>query len=250
MKTLVVGDLHTKYHILEKVKQASKDYDKIIFMGDYVDDWDVLAEASHNLLIGLKEFYEENIGKVVLLLGNHDLSEWLGNEFRCAGFNKFSHLLVNGFMARFGSIFELAHAEQGFLFTHAGITEAWFRKYLGTIPPTPRTIANNLNFALNHWGEDDRAERIFLGLSGVGVGRGGWDIPSPIWTDLNELLKDPVPELNQIVGHTPTVSCMNFQSYGAELWFCDTHSLYSNREPIGDNSFLEIEDGKVSKIYL
>lgn len=249
MKTLVVGDLHTKYNILDRVIQLSKDYDRVVFLGDYVDDWNTVPEASHNLLIGLKEFYENNIGKVILLLGNHDLSEWVGDNFRCSGFNPQSHLLVNGFFARFEMIFKVAHYEQGYLFTHAGVTEGWKNKYLPDCD-TGAQIADKLNWAYRHWGENDEAEKIFLGLSGVGFMRNGWDVPSPVWADINELLQDPIPELNQIVGHSPVDTVRDFQSYGAKLWFCDTHSLYSDKRPIGDNSLLEIVDGEVNKIDL
>lgn len=249
MKTLICGDLHTKWHIFEKVKQLSKEYDKVIFLGDYVDDWNTVPEASHNLLVGLKEFYEEQPSKVTLLLGNHDLSEWLGDKFRCSGYNKMTHLLANGFFTRFGVIFKIAEYEQGFLITHAGVTEGWADKYIPEWQ-TGAQIADKLNWAYRYWPDNEEAEKIFFGLSGVGYMRNGWDVPSPIWADINELLQDPLPQVNQIVGHSPVVTVQDFQSYGAKLWFCDTHSLFSNGKPIGDNTLLEIDNGKVKSLNL
>lgn len=249
MKTLVCGDLHTKWHIFERVKELSKDYDRVIFLGDYVDDWNTVPEASYNILTGVKELWESSPSKVSLLIGNHDLSEWIGTPFACSGYNKISHSLVSEFFTKFWEIFKLAEYEQGFVITHAGITEGWRNKYLSDCSDANQ-IVDKLNWAYRHWGENDEAEKIFCGLSGVGFLRNGWDIPSPIWTDINELLQDPIPNLHQIVGHSPVYSVIDFHSYGSDLWFCDTHSLYSDGRAIGDNSLLEIIDGHPHQLSL
>ena len=251
MRSLIVGDLHTKHHILEKVKELSKNYDKIIFLGDYVDDWDTVPEASYNILVRLKEFYEQNLGKVVLLTGNHTASEWWGGDFRCSGWNPVTSQYVGNFMTKFNSIFNLAYAQDNFLFTHAGVIQLWADKYLDLEEYNAETIAKKLNFIFHHWGEDDEAEKIFKGLTDVGYYRGGnATCPSPLWTDINELLTDPLTGVNQIVGHTPVHTVLHYNVKGNDLYFCDTHSLFSNHSPIGDSSLLEIVDGKVRKISL
>ena len=74
---LVVGDLHTKIDILEKaISYFDNDstIEKIIFLGDYVDDWNKPPEASYNLLTRLITFKKAYPDKVILLLGNHDFS--------------------------------------------------------------------------------------------------------------------------------------------------------------------------------
>ncbi|KFI95686.1 metallophosphoesterase [Bifidobacterium stellenboschense] len=90
----------------------------------------------------------------------------------------------------------------------------------------------------------------------VGYERGGWpgSIPSPVWTGMEELALDPLAGYRQIVGHTPVTTTLyrrcgigtgapaaaGRQSgrHRAELWYCDTHSLYRNGRPIGDDSLL------------
>ena len=39
MKVLAVGDIHTKIWIIDRVREIAENYDKIIFVGDYADDW-------------------------------------------------------------------------------------------------------------------------------------------------------------------------------------------------------------------
>ena len=86
---LVVGDLHTKFDILEKAISYFNDdssIERIIFLGDYVDDWNKPPEASYNLLtrlITLKKAYPD---KVVLLLGNHDF-HYIYDDARYSGYN-------------------------------------------------------------------------------------------------------------------------------------------------------------------
>lgn len=255
-KTLVVGDLHTKFHILDKVKQLIPKYDKVVFLGDYVDEWDTVPEASYNLLTSLKELYEQNPHKIVLLLGNHELSEWLEGNFKCSGWNPTTSNYVKDFMYKFHSIFQLAYAQDDFLFTHAGITNEWAKKYLFTEPYitysllTAGDITNELNHTLRHYEDNDIDEKIFNGLSEVGYHRGGWGTPSPIWADLNDLLADPLEGIKQVVGHTPIYTAMHYQTHQTDLYCCDTHSLTPQKEPIGDDSLLQIIDGKINKISI
>ena len=255
MKCLICGDLHTKYHIFEKVKELAKDYDRTIFLGDYVDDWDTPPEASYNLLIGLKELWEKNPEKITILIGNHEASEGFGKGFRASGYNPVASDYVYEILTKFPSIFQLATVEQNYLLTHAGITKSWADKYLPdcqSINDYAETLNQTLAYHLNiaQPSDPDKAEEIFCGLGDVGYYRGGYGLPSPLWTDINELLDDPLPKINQIVGHSPVSTALYFDSHGVDLYFCDTHSLYSNRKPIGDNTLLEIIDGKINKITL
>lgn len=251
MKTLIVGDLHTKCHILDQIINISKNYDKVVFLGDYVDDWGSMPEASWNILNKLKDFYTDNVGKVILLLGNHDLSEWLGKNFKCSGWNTYTSNYVGNFMSNFIPIFRLAYAQDGYLFTHAGITRGWAEKYIGYPDyKITETVAGILNHTLNHYDDEGEYEDIFFGLSEVGFERGGYETPSPIWADMDELITDPVPELNQVVGHSPVNTILKYQSHGASLYFCDTFSTYSTGSPIGDSSLLVLDDGKFYKINL
>ena len=70
MKTLTVGDLHGK-DVWKEIDTIR--YDKIIFVGDYVDCFTTSnVEIKHNLEQIIR-YKKDNMDKVVLLLGNHDV---------------------------------------------------------------------------------------------------------------------------------------------------------------------------------
>ena len=249
-KILVCGDLHTKYNIFEKVKDLAEGYDKTIFLGDYVDEWNKAPDASYNLLFDLIAHKKQKPEKTVLLLGNHCLSEWLGVPFACSGYNPYTHDLVSALMKQEDNwrLFQIAHAENGVLFTHAGITESWARNFLDSEDNTAEKIADKLNWALQNRTAD--GEKIFLGLANAGYARGGNGDPSPIWADEIELMADCYPNIEQVVGHTPVRTIEIINQFGKRLTFCDTHSLYPDGRQIGDNTLLEINDGQKNIISL
>lgn len=245
---LVVGDLHTKFHIFEKVKEIAESYDRIIFLGDYVDDWGAPPEASYNLLNGLIEYKNIYPEKVVLLLGNHDFSEWIGDSFICSGYSKFTSSLVKPLFEANKHLFKIAHYENGTIFSHAGFTNTWVKKYLPKIK-SPKRIVEKVNNSLLKWQDTEKDSKIFWGLASVGYSRGGYSEPSPLWADATELVTDwfPVP---QIVGHTPHTTASFYNKYDRKIWFCDTFSTYPDGIPYGDNSVVEMVGGTSSKFLL
>jgi serine/threonine protein phosphatase 1 len=77
MRTLVIGDIHGGLRALHQILERAKvsPYDKLIFLGDYVDGWSQSPEVI-DLLIAMKETHN-----VICIRGNHDdlLLEWLKN---------------------------------------------------------------------------------------------------------------------------------------------------------------------------
>ena len=240
MKILICGDLHTKYHILEGVKSVANDYDYIIFLGDYVDEWDTVPEASYNILNSLIEFKKANPEKVILLLGNHDLSEWLGGAFVCSGYNYLTSSLVRPLFEQNEDLFDLSCTYHDILFSHAGLTKNWAKRYIGSTTFTAQEYSVTMNQKFH-----DRHEDFLHGLAQAGSARGGKGLPSPIWADRTELMVDRYFHFRQVVGHSPieTLTPYPLDSLEkAQIVVCDTHSLYPNKIPYGDNSLLEIVD--------
>lgn len=255
---LFVGDLHTKYHILEKVIELGEKYDKVIFLGDYVDDWGAIPEASYNLLNRLIEYKKENPDKVVLLLGNHDLSEWFSRPFACSGFNPKTHSLVEPLFRNNAKLFDIAYAINGCLCSHAGFTKEWVKKYLPAYLDTkeqhPEKLAYIINYCFHNRDNYNQPDyeftsNVFFGLAEAGYMRGGGGVPSPTWADSEELVSDWLP-YTQIVGHTPHYSVTFYNRCDREIYFCDTFSTVSDGTPIGDSSLLAMNNGLPEKIDL
>lgn len=250
MKYLFVGDLHTKNGILERVKQLADGYNKVIFLGDYVDDWMASPEYSKQLLENLIDFKLSNPDKVILLLGNHDLSEWFGRPFACSGYNFMTSQLVAPIFAKHEDLFDIAYAPDtdAFLCSHAGFTKSWLNKYFQKPFERPSDVAQAINHAFHNRKEAD-CEDTFFGLSDVGYARGGYQDPSPLWADTVELIADWFPAV-QIVGHTPHRTVTFYNNYDEEIYFCDTFSTFSDYSSIGDDSLLALEDKNFVKIGL
>lgn len=234
-KILVCGDLHTKYHIFEYVKSLACKYDEVVFLGDYVDDWSASPEASWNLLNSLIEWKKAEPEKVILLWGNHDLSEYMPEIFRCAGFNQRTSNLVREVFRNNDNLFQIAYSWNRILFTHAGLTDS-FAKQLEIDDfqnGWSNIVANELNILLNT--EEKRNM-----LAQVGQARGGASVPSVMWADKIELEEDPCSDFIQVVGHTPVEDITTCTIGEANLIFCDTFSTRPNGEMIGNGSLLEI----------
>lgn len=274
MKLLVVPDLHTKLYLFQKIKKFALEhkYDRIVFLGDYVDDWDTPPEASYNLVKELIKFKKKHPRKVISLMANHDLSYYYPTYFKCSGYNEETHSLVKDlYKTKLDGnipIFQFAYSHDNYLFTHAGITNHFWKDlqiliknhYPGIekdfLLNQDMSLASKLANLLNYiWllGLNNPDDKLFLTMAQAGGARGGLGVPSPIWADKSELTANPVPFLNQIVGHTPVNTVMthtfkNGNKTSNTLHFCDTLSTYYEPYfgialPIGDKSLLEMEDG-------
>lgn len=71
-KVLAVGDIHTKLWIIDAVEKVIGNYDTVVFVGDYADDWGSEPIDSINTWRRLKKLQEDNPDKVELVTGNHD----------------------------------------------------------------------------------------------------------------------------------------------------------------------------------
>lgn len=236
MRYLIVGDIHCKYSILDVIEDKIDNYDKVIFLGDYVDDWLASPEASFNTLEKLLRLWQTYPSKIILLLGNHDCSYLFGEKFRCSGYNPETESYVKDlYKTTFDgeSPLHISYADGNYLFTHAGVTRHFWndmlaliqKHYPGIVPYG--TLAEQISQALNHaleLGKSDQHDRLFQMLTQVGSTRGGFGTPSPLWADKRELEEDHISGINQVVGHTPvrTVTLTNLGKN--KLFFCDTHS--------------------------
>lgn len=198
MKILIIPDVHGRKFWRKAIET---EWDKVIFLGDYVDPYDGEAKQSEVMfeLIDIVEFKRQNPDKVTLLWGNHDLFYW------CKPYRKFfdywsrhDDLRHNDIQAYFRENldkFQWADQYENFLFTHAGLTNG-FVKQLELENYNAKTINNA--FATEKTQEE---------LAKVSYYRGGPDaFGSIVWADIREHLSNipckEVANFFQIFGHT------------------------------------------------
>lgn len=201
-----IGDLHGQIGVYDIIKTKFEEgkFDKIIFMGDYVDSFNIQDEYIIELVEDLIKLKTENMDKVFLLWGNHDVQYLYMPGFRCSGFRiSYATKLKELFKDNL-ELFQIAHQEGNILATHAGVTNMWYHlyeKYIKNWANFPKTkldpikdIAQVLNMiSLTH---DDWI------LHSIGTKRGGVTTGGPLWADMSEIRKyGLISQYHHIVGH-------------------------------------------------
>lgn len=215
MRVGAIGDLHGRDCWKEFVLRD--DIDKWIFLGDYVDSFDVNNKQMIDNLLDVIQFKKDFPDKVILLLGNH-CNQYLylsDQRMRCSGFrSEISHDLHDIYREN-KKLFINAYQYKDTIFTHAGIQHDWFiNKFKGDELQIDYTIAEQLNNPLDR-AQDDA-------LYQVGALRGGMrhDVGGIFWCDKNEL-KKPLEGFTQVVGHTHVNEPTKYTWKNSDVWFCD-----------------------------
>ncbi|HEY8781210.1 MAG TPA: metallophosphoesterase [Mucilaginibacter sp.] len=215
MKHIIIGDLHGK-DCWKEINISA--YDKVVFLGDYVDHWNLPdLKISQNLeeIIKLKSKHPK---KIELLLGNHDVQYLHYPHFRCSGFRPSMQRSLTWLFDSNKDLFKIAYQKGDHLFTHAGVTNAWYAEFLELpvlqqIRDEHDTIADLLNKT------EQTAGRSLLHR--VGSIRGGYGYGGPTWADRKEMIADMLDGYHQVVGHTviPRVEVVRFS--GKSVTFID-----------------------------
>lgn len=191
------------------------EFEKIIFLGDYLDPYGFEEISNVDALNSFKEileFKKENSSQVILLQGNHDqqyaISKGICN-CRCDVFNyKEIQKLFRDNFDLFEIFYKFEQNNQKFLFSHAGIADEWINKYFPGIEADKQ-----LDFLEKKCKENNLEEIIDL-LAPCSYYRGGWDrAGSIVWRDAQEDISNRFGY--QIFGHT-----MLKAPYVTKNWAC------------------------------
>lgn len=216
MKVLTIGDLHG---LPEWKKVIPEQFDKIVFLGDYLDSFhvsDKLILQNLKEIIAFKGIHPE---RVVLLWGNHETS-YLYRECRASGYRPWIGEQVKEMLTRHMEKFKMAFQVKNYLWTHAGLHSDFYdRKIKAQVKSADNQIAYTL---------DRLFEEKYLPVFEVGPERGGRDYSAtggPLWIDKSRLLEKPLPGFHQIVGHTPVKTIEHYTPYQKDphtsVTFCD-----------------------------
>lgn len=220
MKIIVLGDIHGRTVWKDIITKENPD--KVIFIGDYVDSFDVPWDVQLNNLSDIIQYRIDNPDKVVTLLGNHDFHYTRMCTDRYSGYQQaagyqFTPLIENAITA---GLFIAVYRHENFLFTHAGLTNTWCK-------------FNNVDLKgdfvtqINEMLEFQGMQFNFQGRDPYG------DDPTqgPMWVRLNSLQADQIPGFTQVVGHTDHE---HITRYGDNIIAIDA---------LRNKEYLVIEDG-------
>ena len=237
MKVLVIPDVHLKPWMFDGAEKVDAEkYDKIICLGDLVDDWnqqyntDLYEETLQRVLK-----FDEDHNDMFWCLGNHDFSYLWGHPE--SGFSSMQISLVAKYLMKLeeqaGKRLGIVHDIDGILFSHAGLRDSYVNYYFKNSLESREQLLKAINYA---WKDRNHEEKL-------------WKDDSPIWArPLRGVSTISIPFLygqseeefennviTQVVGHTPVEEPI--VSNGALI--TDTFSTYSDgKTPIGDARFV------------
>lgn len=212
MKVLIVPDVHGRVFWKDILPYVNTDeYEKIIFLGDYVDpytDEKISEETAFNIfneIVDLKKNYPD---KIVLLLGNHDLGYIDENICQCRRMEDY-YYDMRDILKYNKDLFNISYSiktdDKTILFSHAGFT----RSFVSTISDK---IGDDDIWAcidtLDEWYHQNmrRHNETVNNLLGIcGRARGGYSHSgSCVWADINETIMHEsfLENTIQIFGHT------------------------------------------------
>lgn len=196
MKLIAIGDIHGK-DAWKEIDPSG--YDKIIFLGDYVDSKLVLPDQifeNLNYLIICKKLLPD---KIILLFGNHDIQYSEYPKYRCPGFNSGQQPALTKLFQDNRSLFQVAYQTENYLFTHAGLSDAYARLNLSRCYDSIVRKEIKVDELLNQIHQS--ADQFILHT--IGLARNGYDHFGGItWADYQETRWNPLPGYHQVVGHS------------------------------------------------
>lgn len=293
MKLILISDIHGRSYwkqLLSDYKKEIETADKIIFMGDYLDHYEGEKDPYQDAFIDsdsefenfklILDYKRENMDKVILLLGNHDM-EYISKlcvpcRMNVKHQHEISELFLNNLnLFRVG--FYTTHNDCLYTFSHANIMVDWmkaispiFRKYEYTaideskllsveaLQDANRYTIDVLNSVCSWYDVSVSKEKDvrFLGeaLQHVGPRRGGYDrFGSMVWADMQDYKEEYMDleeymnidlknKIFQTVAHTQHILPLNAGLIKNEYLCCtDCHI----RE-IGNRPLFIWEDGNIS----
>jgi len=115
MKYTFCGDIHGK---VDQVKQALSNEGQVIFVGDFMDSFDLGVLFYEECLTLVCDAIEK--GKAQAIYGNHELS-YMYQCHRCSGYNYVNQEMFLRHVKRVEQCFKYAIQIENWYITHAGI---------------------------------------------------------------------------------------------------------------------------------
>jgi 3',5'-cyclic AMP phosphodiesterase CpdA len=220
MKIITISDIHGRG---DWVHIDMAKYDRVIFLGDYVDSHTLSDGVILNNFQQIIKVKQQNADKVVLLIGNHDAQYMHYPNYSCSGFRRSMQVALTELFTGNRSLFRVAYQQGNYLFTHAGVTNNWLNacklridsSAILSVLNNASTLADGLNLVY----DDFHYQPI---LFDVAPARGGYDpFSGPVWADRSETRTDYVKGYHQIVGHTPTLEFITVGDETSSITYTD-----------------------------
>jgi len=197
MKTVVIGDIHGRS--IWKLIVHMENPDRVIFIGDYFDSFDIKGEEQLNNFLDILEYKKSSGKEVIMLIGNHDHHYYPGiGDTGTSGYQKIFSYQIEPTIDANREHLQIAYQMDEFLFSHAGVSSVFMDEAFGVNGWQVETLTDQLN-------------EMFMYRPGVfsfnGLDPYGDDeYQTPIWIRPRSLMRANRNTLRtrfiQVVGHT------------------------------------------------
>ena len=125
-KIIIIPDIHNDYLTAEKIIKKENP-DRIVFLGDYFDDFhDIIQDAKNTAKWLKKSLQQENR---IHLIGNHDLSYMADNpNLKCTGYRIEKHREIKKYHIDWNKLKIHCWIDDKWLCTHAGFSNDFFKQ--------------------------------------------------------------------------------------------------------------------------
>jgi hypothetical protein len=144
MKTVVIGDVHGRS--LWKLIVHQENPDRVIFIGDYFDSFNIKGEDQLNNFLDIIEYKKSSGKEVIMLIGNHDYHYFPEvGDTGTSGYQRiFKHQIEPTIDANREHL-QMAYQMDEFLFSHAGVSSKFMDSVFGSGGWKIETIVDQLN---------------------------------------------------------------------------------------------------------
>lgn len=221
--TIAIGDIHGLTNWKDIVNDPKNEGCRFVFLGDYMDPYEVIHPYDLlNNLHDIIDFKLKHMEDVILLLGNHDMHYIHPQAIKGTRYN---YGIANDIAAIFKehrSLFQYACQEGKTIYTHAGISNDWWKNdFMPLVDKSSLRYDNDILDVASLL--NNANEQQLKAMFQISFWRGGFHENGGIfWADKNETIDNPLKGYHQVVGHTRVRSVQtNSTNSNTQITFCD-----------------------------
>lgn len=229
-KILAVADSHGSSIPLTIAERNLDCFDKVIFLGDFLDHEDKEYEEQKENFLKVMKFKKANPEKVKILIGNHDANYIVPELY---GWQYEHETEIKKMILRNLEYIDLGFMAGKWIFTHAGVSGIWFYNQLKNdgfnIQDDKVPDIQFSNEFLNQYNDRlHNGDFSILRFTGI-TGYGDEITQNPLWIRPDSLKIAAVSGFNQVVGHTAVPDEERIQKKDTDvLLFLDSLPFYRN----------------------
>lgn len=239
MKTVVIGDIHGRS--LWKLIVNQENPDRVIFIGDYFDSFEISGVEQIQNFKEIIEYKEKSGKEVIMLVGNHDHHYYPEIGYTgTSGYQKGIAPSITQVINENRQHLQMAYSFNEFLFTHAGVSPTFMDGEFGE----EGWVEDNVVELLNDLFKYKPKSFDFNGTDPYGDNT----YQTPIWIRPRSLMavnkkhdKGLKKKYIQIVGHTQV---KKLDLVGSQKSAGGRYYLIDCQESTGE--YLVIQDGELS----